>query len=517
MFERLRQPVFTKRARPEAVEPASAGEVTVADGAGEALAAQTPSKSVFKRLREPVFTKRARPEAVEPASAEEATAADGAGEAVAEQAPAKGKKSGLARAARSRPGRQRARRGGSNERTLVGLDIEPGMVVAAKSRLNGHLEVERAGYVALAPDTVRDGEVNNVDVLGEALAELFKSSDLDRHVRIGIANQRIMMRRIELPPLTDANEIDLAVRFQAQDEIPMPIETVVLDYRSLGIIDSGTGPRLNVLLVAARRDMVERVLQASRQAGLQPEGVDLAAFGMVRALRPLDAGETEQILYLSVGGMTNLAISNGPTCEFTRVIASGIEQIAGDVASRCAITLVEARALLSAVGAYESAAVVEPPFAAATLTAPDPAAAFAAPGQNFDPGLVELPAMPGDQPPLVAAPVSPQDAPVSTPAPASEQAHIARVALGDGVRRIAAEVRNSLDFYLAAQREEPVTRAVLCGPALEIPDFELALSRELGIDVARGEVALASPGAAGNVPTSLLAVAAGLSVPEGPQ
>jgi len=169
------------------------------------------------------------------------------------------------------------------------------------------------------------------------------------------------------------------------------------------------------------------------------------------------------------------------------------------------------------VGAYESAAVVEPPFAAATLTAPDPAAAFAAPGQNFDPGLVELPAMPGDQPPLVAAPVSPQDAPVSTPAPASEQAHIARVALGDGVRRIAAEVRNSLDFYLAAQREEPVTRAVLCGPALEIPDFELALSRELGIDVARGEVALASPGAAGNVPTSLLAVAAGLSVPEGPQ
>jgi type IV pilus assembly protein PilM len=516
MFERLRQPVFTKRARPEAVEPASAGEVTVVGGAGEVVAEQAPPKSVFKRLREPVFTKRARPEAVEPASAEEVTVADGAEEAVADETPAKGKKSGAARAARSRTGRQRAKRG-SNERTLVGLDIEPGMVVAAKSRVNGHLEVERAGYVALAPDTVRDGEVNNVDVLAEALAELFKSSDLDRHVRIGIANQRIMMRRIELPPLTDANEIDLAVRFQAQDEIPMPIETVVLDYRSLGIIDSGSGPRLNVLLVAARRDMVERVLQASRQAGLQPEGVDLAAFGMVRALRPLDAGETEQILYLSVGGMTNLAISNGPTCEFTRVIASGIEQVAGDVASRCAITLVEARALLSSVGAYESPAAVEPPFEAATVTAPDPAAAFADPGQSFDPGLVELPAMPGDQPPLVEAPESPQHAPVSAPAPASEQTHIARVALADGVRRIAAEVRNSLDFYLAAQREEPVTRAVLCGPALEIPDFELALSRELGIEVARGEVALASPGAAGNVPTSLLAVAAGLSVPEGPQ
>jgi hypothetical protein len=263
MFERLRQPVFTKRARPEAGESVNAEEATATDGAAQPVAEQAPgNKSVLGRLRQPVFSKRARPEAGEPASAEEAVAADGAEQAVAEQAPGKSEQKGGVRATRSRPGRQRGRRGGGNERTLVGLDIEPGLVVAAKSRVNGHLEVERAGYVALAPDTVRDGEVNNVDVLAEALAELFKSSGLDRQVRIGIANQRIMMRRIELPPLTDANEIDLAVRFQAQDEIPMPIETVVLDYRSLGIIDSGTGPRLNVLLVAARRDMVERVLSA---------------------------------------------------------------------------------------------------------------------------------------------------------------------------------------------------------------------------------------------------------------
>jgi type IV pilus assembly protein PilM len=517
MFERLRQPVFTKRARPEAGESVNAEEATATDGAAQPVAEQAPgNKSVLGRLRQPVFSKRARPEAGEPASAEEAVAADGAEQAVAEQAPGKSEQKGGVRATRSRPGRQRGRRGGGNERTLVGLDIEPGLVVAAKSRVNGHLEVERAGYVALAPDTVRDGEVNNVDVLAEALAELFKSSGLDRQVRIGIANQRIMMRRIELPPLTDANEIDLAVRFQAQDEIPMPIETVVLDYRSLGIIDSGTGPRLNVLLVAARRDMVERVLQASRQAGLQPEGVDLAAFGMVRALRPLDAGETEQILYLSIGGMTNLAISNGPTCEFTRVLASGIDQVTGDVASRCAVTLGEARALLNLVG-YEPPAAVVAPFEADMATSLDPVAAFADPELSLAPGVVESPALPGDHAPHPDEPMSPQHAPVSPPAPASEQAHIARVALADGVRRIAAEVRNSLDFYLAAQREEPVTRAVLCGPALEIPGFELALSRELGIDVARGEVALASAGAAGNVPISVLAVAAGLSVPEGPK
>jgi type IV pilus assembly protein PilM len=393
------------------------------------------------------------------------------------------------------------------ERPLIGLDIEPGLLVAVRSRLHGRLEVEQAAYMPIGFDVVRDGEVTDVAALAEALGQLFETSRLDRRVRIGIANQRIMMRRIELPPLTDANEIDQAVRFQAQDEIPMPLDSVVLDYRSLGILDNGSGPRLSVLLVAARRDMIERVLQASRLAGLQPEGVDLAAFGMVRALRPQGAAANEQILYLSIGGLTNLAISHGPTCEFTHVIGSGVEQIAADLASRCGIPLVDARQLLASSELADMSASIAAETPPASLRAPDAASAFiaptpAAPPREFpDPG----PAQYSDG--------------RETPAPAtqatSDQLEVAGSALIEGVRRIAAEVRNSLDFYLAAQGGEPVRQAVLCGPALEVRGFDGALSRELGIPVARGEVALASPGAAGDVPQSLLAVAAGLSLADG--
>jgi Tfp pilus assembly PilM family ATPase len=93
---------------------------------------------------------------------------------------------------------------------------------------------------------------------------------------------------------------------------------------------------------------------------------------------------------------------------------------------------------------------------------------------------------------------------------------VARTALAEGIRRIASEVRNSLDYYMTAQGETPVTRALLCGAALDIPGFDTGLSRELGLPVERGEVALAGPDAGGNVPNSALAVAAGLSVPEGP-
>ena len=78
-------------------------------------------------------------------------------------------------------------------------------------------------------------------------------------------------------------------------------------------------------------------------------------------------------------------------------------------------------------------------------------------------------------------------------------------------------MRNSLDFHRASRGEEPVSRAVLTGPALDLAGFDVALSRELDLPLARGAVALASPEAAGHVPMSRLAVAAGLSVVEGPQ
>ncbi len=245
------------------------------------------------------------------------------------------------------PRRMRGLRAG----TLTGLDIQPGLVVAARSHVNGGLQVERAAFLPIGMDVVRDGEVADIPALVTVLAELFKESRLDRRVRIGIANQRIIMRRIELPPLTDPAEIQQAVRFQAQDEIPMPLDTVVLDHHVLGIVERDDGPRLQVLLVAARREMLERILHATRLAGLQPEGVDLAAFGMIRALHPSGSADEDAVAYLSVGGLTNLAVARGLTCEFTRVIPAGVEQVAADVAARCGISTDAARGLLVALDA----------------------------------------------------------------------------------------------------------------------------------------------------------------------
>jgi type IV pilus assembly protein PilM len=337
---------------------------------------------------------------------------------------------------------------------IVGINIEPSAIAAVQVSVNGSIAIEKAGYAPLEPGVVRDGEVSDVDGLADALRALWQENKgLGKRVRIGVANAKIVVRVIELPPITDRKELETAVRFQAQDEIPMPLESAILDYQLLDVVDNGAGPRQRVLLVAARRDMVERVIAASRAAGLRLEGVDLAAFGMIRALhRP---GPDEPVMYVSVGGLTNLAVAVGTRCLFTRVVGGGSESLAVELAERKGLTLEHARAWLEHVG----------------LMAP-------LQGVSGDESIV------------------------------SE----ARLILQDGVRRIAIEARNSLDFHTAQDAQPNVGRVVLTGSALSIPGFTEALGGELGLPIE----AISVEGAPMGIDAGGLTVAAGLAITEAP-
>ena len=215
-----------------------------------------------------------------------------------------------------------------------------------RARVNGSIVAERAAAVALAADTMRDGEVVDETALAEALKELFAEHNLGKRVRVGVANQRTVLRTLELPPVTDQKELAAAVSFQAQDQVPMPLGNAVLDFHPLGIIDTPAGPRQRVVLVAAQRDMVERLLSAVRQAGLTAEGVDLSAFALIRSLYRHEEDQTGRVLYLNVDGLSNLAIAEGTVCRFTRVVGSGLEGMAVELAERRGIALAEARSRL---------------------------------------------------------------------------------------------------------------------------------------------------------------------------
>lgn len=406
------------------------------------------------------------------------------------------------------------RGGGRAGGNLVGLDIQPGYVTAVEAEVNGVVAVKRAMGMALPADTMREGEVIDEALLAEVLRELFAKSHLDRRVRIGLANQRTVVRTMELPPIDDRKELAAAVNFQAQDQIPMPLASAVLDFQTLGIVQTPAGRRQRVVVVAAQREMVQRLVGAVSAAGLRPEAVDLSAFAMIRALhRPQEAsaeaggkgdanvpgargvdvegqpsggvgaggvdvagmasaataGEqgsrAPRTLYLNVGGLTNLAIAEGVTCRFTRAVGGGLESMAGALAERRSVPLAEARASIAELDLAKREQQGE---------------------QQGEQSANDPTAMSGE----------------------------VRAVITSGLREIAGEVRNSLDFHRAQESGGGVDKVILSGAALEIKGFEGALEAELGFPVQRRTVARARGGELESVPAERLTVAAGLAVEE---
>jgi type IV pilus assembly protein PilM len=208
----------------------------------------------------------------------------------------------------------------NTNRGTVGLDLDGGFLAAVQASNDG---VTRAASAELAPGVISDGEVTDVNALTESLREFFKVNNLPRRVRLGIANQQIVVRQLDIPKIDDEKERAAAVRFQAAEAIAMPLEEVVLDHQVIGEVQSPEGsPRLRVVVVAARETMISRIIDAVRNAGLRPEGIDLNAFALVRTLAvPSDSTETARV-FCHLGGVTNLAIAIGTTCLFTRPLSA---------------------------------------------------------------------------------------------------------------------------------------------------------------------------------------------------
>jgi type IV pilus assembly protein PilM len=204
----------------------------------------------------------------------------------------------------------------------IGLDIDGRYLAAAQV---GSGRIVRTASQELPAGLMTDGEVVDRDALADALRSFVQTAGLPKSVRLGVANQQIVVRVIELPRIEDEKQRDAAVRFQAADAIAMPLDETVLDYQVGGYVDAPDGSsRMQVIVVAARRSMIDGLLESVKKAGLKPAGIDLDAFALVRVLAS-DAQEGDDgsaSVYCHLSGVSNLAIAVGKTCLFTRPLAA---------------------------------------------------------------------------------------------------------------------------------------------------------------------------------------------------
>src|ERR1700712_5270608 len=97
-------------------------------------------------------------------------------------------------------------------RGIVGLDLDGEFIAAVQVSSDG---ISRAVSAELAPGIITDGEVTDVPALSDALRDFFKAHNLPKRVRLGVSNQQIVVRHLELPKIANPDELAAAIRFQA--------------------------------------------------------------------------------------------------------------------------------------------------------------------------------------------------------------------------------------------------------------------------------------------------------------
>jgi type IV pilus assembly protein PilM len=229
----------------------------------------------------------------------------------------------------------------NNNRAPLGLDLDGSFIAAVQTNGDG---IERAVSTELAPGVIRDGEVADVAALSDTLKAFFKEHELPRRVRLGVSNQQIVVRQLDLPKIDDPAERAAAVRFQAAEAIAMPLEEVVLDHQVIGETMSPEGAaRQRIVVVAAREAMIARVVEAVRGAGLKADAIDLDAFALVRTLATASAPDDSARVYCHLAGITNLAIALGSSCLFTRTLSTswddGDEGVANALAEEIRLSI----------------------------------------------------------------------------------------------------------------------------------------------------------------------------------
>jgi type IV pilus assembly protein PilM len=314
--------------------------------------------------------------------------------------------------------------------TFVGLDLGTSAVRAVQltTQRRDVPVLERIGQVPLPPGALSDGEITDPEAVASAIRLLWKTFNFkSRKVALGLANQQVVVRPVDLPYLPEA-ELRQSLALQVQDYVPIPIEQAVLDVHVVGNIETEDGQRITrVLLVAAQHAMVSAFVEVVRMAKLEPVGLDLNVFAVLRALadeHPLPVEEDSELLVDVGAAVTNLVVHQAGRPRFVRILPFGGSVITDG--------------LMTGLG----------------LSAEDAEDAKARIGISDD-YLVAL---------------------------SDERARI----ISDGATRLVEEIRSSFDYFQAQEGSAPVRSAVLVGGASLLPNLPARLSEALGVPVELG-------------------------------
>jgi type IV pilus assembly protein PilM len=246
---------------------------------------------------------------------------------------------------------------GRKKRT-VGLDIGSGLIkLVVMDHGKGEPELVKVAITPVLVDAIVEGEVMDPGIVSDAIRGLFVTGGVkQKNVVAAVGGRDVIVKKIQMDRMQekDAREV---IRWEAEQHVPFDMENVELDFQILD--PGGEGLQMSVLLVAAKRELVENKVSLLTDAGLSPDIIDVDAFALHNAfeINHPDAMQGMVGLLNIDHEVTNVNILEDGVPVLTRDLAIGTRRFREDLQRERGITAADAEKLLQA---FERSPILDP-------------------------------------------------------------------------------------------------------------------------------------------------------------
>lgn len=229
---------------------------------------------------------------------------------------------------------------------LAGLDIGSRSIKAAEVvKTRSGYGLKNFGKIDLPFGIIEDGAINEPEAVTDAIRELFKTNRFKvKNVAISIGGYSVIVKKINVQSMAE-EMLQETIHLEAEQYIPFDINEVNLDFQILGENEANPN-QMGVLLVAAKKDMIDEYVNIIDMAGLNPSLVDVDAFALQNVFEINYDAAQENVALVDIGATkTSLNILKAGVSEFIRDISFGCDQINEQIIANFGYSFQEAEQL----------------------------------------------------------------------------------------------------------------------------------------------------------------------------
>jgi type IV pilus assembly protein PilM len=247
----------------------------------------------------------------------------------------------------------------------LGLDIGTSgvkLVQLKEQRRRGETVylLQSFGMKPLPPEAIVDGAMMNSTAIVQAIQELVGELRIkQKEVAIGVSGHSVIIKKISMPRMS-VEQLDEAIQWEAEQHIPFDIKDVNLDTQILRPDTTDVTGQMDVLLVAAKKDMINDFTTVVTEAGLLPVVVDVDAFAVQNCFaQNYEIPSNETVVLINAGAsVININILTGGVTTFTRDVTIGGNEFTDKIQKQLNISYEEAEALKVGGGRADADAVI---------------------------------------------------------------------------------------------------------------------------------------------------------------